>query len=174
MRQITTFLALLACSPLMMLGMSAARCNTRQKRTAADVLPSEAYHVVSLGGRYNRSERGGLRYLVGCTLSIRETLCLVANPIMGHFLCDYSTAVSPQIFAATRYDLNVHSFDSDISLGIEYSAPNNSGQVLKAFLSLQNGLGLRLDGLWNGVICSIGLGTSFLGQGQTFGVHFEF
>jgi distribution and morphology protein 10 len=61
----------------------------------------------------------------------------IANPVMGHFSSSYATDVSPLIRMATKYDFNMYSYDSDLSLGIEFT-PLHKRQTLKGSVSQLN------------------------------------
>ncbi|OAJ41471.1 hypothetical protein BDEG_25061 [Batrachochytrium dendrobatidis JEL423] len=120
-------------------------------------------HLVSLGARYKKQYQEG----------VESILTLVANPIMGHLNSAYSTTVLKDMQMATRYSFNMYSFNADVSVGVEY-APVGRNQVLKARLSLEEGVALRFDGRFKDIMYSIGMSTGFGPDSkQFFGVQIQ-
>lgn len=77
---------------------------------------------------------------------------------------------------STRYDMNMYSFESDIAVGGEFRSfgmgtsadldkplmeKKNEGQVLKARLSMRNGVGVKLEGKYKRALWSVGMETEF-------------
>ncbi|KAJ8329243.1 Mitochondrial distribution and morphology protein 10 [Batrachochytrium dendrobatidis] len=117
----------------------------------------------SLGARYKKQYQEG----------VESILTLVANPIMGHLNSAYSTTVLKDMQMATRYSFNMYSFNADVSVGVEY-APVGRNQVLKARLSLEEGVALRFDGRFKDIMYSIGMSTGFGPDSkQFFGVQIQ-
>ena len=49
-------------------------------------------------------------------------LTLTGNPLMGHYRCTLTAPILfPGLLASSRYDINLHSFDSDLSAGFSYA-----------------------------------------------------
>jgi distribution and morphology protein 10 len=129
----------------------------------------------SAGGEvyYTDKEKSGG---VSCGIKFEtEKHCatFVGNPIMGHFSAAYTVAKNKLFRMATRYDLNIFSYDSDLSFGIEF-APEDEQQRINASVSLENGIAFRYESYYKQLVYSIGLGTSF-GRNpvQNFGLHLE-
>jgi hypothetical protein len=82
--------------------------------------------------------------------------------MMGHVSMAYVSTVRHGMDIACRYDLNLYSQESDMSIGIEY-APPTSEQVLKARWTLGEGLAFLLEGKWNGALVALGLNLQLRG-----------
>lgn len=82
--------------------------------------------------------------------------------MMGHVSMAYVSTVKNGMDFACRYDLNLYSVESDLSIGVEYAPPNRE-QVLKARWSLGEGLAFLLEGKWNRAIFSLGLNLQLQG-----------
>lgn len=54
---------------------------------------------------------------------------------MGHVAAAYTTTVYPGLNVATRYKINVYSFEADVGVGFEY-VPEGKEQLVKARVSL--------------------------------------
>jgi len=54
---------------------------------------------------------------------------------MGHVSTSYTTTVAPHMDVSTRFDFNIHSYESDLAVGFEY-APIHAEQLVKVRLSL--------------------------------------
>ncbi|RKO85322.1 hypothetical protein BDK51DRAFT_32440 [Blyttiomyces helicus] len=137
-------------------------------------------HVVGLSGLYRiqgtnwaagselyytgKERSGGLsvggRYRVSHGPNARSTLTLLASPMMGHVSSAYTTTIRPNLTMATRYDLNVYSYEADVAVGLEY-AHGKTDQVVKAKISLMQGLALKLEGRYQQAVFSVGLMTQF-------------
>lgn len=78
----------------------------------------------------------------------------------------YVSTVRHGMDVACRYDLNLYSQESDMSLGVEY-APANSEQIVKARWTLGEGLAFLLEGKWNGALVALGLNIQLRGPGGT-------
>jgi distribution and morphology protein 10 len=135
---------------------------------------------IAVGGEvfYTQKEKSG-GISIGTRLStmtknhLRSIATFVCNPIMGHFSFSFGADVSKNMKMATRYDFNMYSYDSDLSFGVEY-APENSKQVLKGRISFSNGLGLSLSGMFQQILYTIGMETSFgPNPAQNFGIEIE-
>ncbi|KAJ3086146.1 Mitochondrial distribution and morphology protein 10 [Quaeritorhiza haematococci] len=105
---------------------------------------------LSVGARYHR------KYAPG----VHSILTFVANPMMGHITSSYTTTVRPNMDLSTRYDFNTYSYESDLAVGMEY-APQGKDQLMKARVSLSQGLALKLESRYKRALFSIGLMTEF-------------
>ena len=68
-------------------------------------------------------------------------MTLVLNPVMGHLSTSYTTNVYPSLLMTSRYDFNIFSYDSDVSIGVQISPSNENSeadQTLRARFSLTN------------------------------------
>ncbi|KAI8819433.1 uncharacterized protein EV422DRAFT_568858 [Fimicolochytrium jonesii] len=92
--------------------------------------------------------------------AVRSALTFLANPIMGHFSTSYTTTVRSGLTMSTRYDINVYSYEADLAVGLEYLRKDRS-QMVKARVSLVEGLALKLEGQYRRALLSIGLMTEF-------------
>jgi distribution and morphology protein 10 len=105
---------------------------------------------------------------------------LIANPIMGHFESSFASDITQHTKLATKYEFNMYSFDSDLSFGIDATAPDQD-QRLKARISLSNvafyfiqGIGLCFIKKFKNILFTIGIGTNFGKKSkQTLGISFE-
>ena len=77
--------------------------------------------LVSLGARFAKSYDE----------HVHSSLTVVANPVMGHLTTAYMSTILPNLDMATQCEFNMYSFETDLSLGIEF-APPGSKQMLKA------------------------------------------
>ena len=73
----------------------------------------------------------------------------VINPIMGHVQLSLVSPlhISNRLQAAAAYDLNVHSFDSDLTLGLSYhpaNADNVRSDAVRLGFSWRYGMGFSL------------------------------
>lgn len=107
---------------------------------------------------------------------IFSELLVTANPVMGHLATAFVTSVSPTTLASVRYDLNVYSFESDISVGyelrsgllaehaqgreLESSSPLNS-HLVKFRLSPKKGIACKIEGQYKRTVWSVGVCTDF-------------
>lgn len=66
---------------------------------------------------------------------MKSVRTLIVNPIMGHISTSYTSHIVPSTILSTRYDFNVYSYDSDVSIGIEVTKDD---QVLALRLSKAN------------------------------------
>ncbi|KAJ3359684.1 Mitochondrial distribution and morphology protein 10 [Kappamyces sp. JEL0680] len=104
---------------------------------------------------------------------MRSVTTLILNPIMGHLATSYSTSLNSVVTLSTRYDFNIYSYDSDVSVGVEF-APAAKNQLLQGRLSLANGLGFCLSGKLEQVLYRIGMETTFGSKPvQNFGLTIE-
>lgn len=64
------------------------------------------------------------------------TITATLNPMMGHFSTAYAARMTRDIVACSRFDFNVFSYDSDLTLGAEYwlhsSPPGTHNSTLPA------------------------------------------
>ena len=100
--------------------------------------------IVSIGTRLTNNFKN----------SVQSVTTLVVNPIMGHLSTSYATSLSPVVSVSTRYDFNIYSYNSDISVGIEFS-PISKDHLLQGRFSLANvflilliTIGTRFLSLW--------------------------
>ncbi|KAI8910952.1 hypothetical protein EDD86DRAFT_225170 [Gorgonomyces haynaldii] len=136
-------------------------------------------HYWSVGSElyYTHKEKsGGLsfaaKYQRSLSKNVEAILTMIASPIMGHFSWCYCTTVRPNVMMAARYDLNVYSYESDLSFGLEYS--HEKGEALKIGVGTGQGLSLRYDGIFQNALYSVGMSTQFGSQsGQTLGIQIE-
>lgn len=82
--------------------------------------------LVSIGARYRSND---------FTQSEASELCFTFNPLMGHLSTTFCVR-SNDLLMATEYDLNIHSYDSDLSVGFIY-APIEKHQLVKVRAGLQ-------------------------------------
>uniref|UniRef100_A0A060SYQ1 Mitochondrial distribution and morphology protein 10 n=1 Tax=Blastobotrys adeninivorans TaxID=409370 RepID=A0A060SYQ1_BLAAD len=99
------------------------------------------------------------------------TLTLMSNPIMGHVSASYALRTSTALSFASRFDFNVYSYLSDLSLGCEVWKKKNDApgseysSVLKAAVTVTNpSLKVLWEGRFHDFLLSGGLG---LGTGAT-------
>lgn len=86
---------------------------------------------VSLGVRYSRKFKDSEEPLI-CTLT--------GNPLMGHYRTTFTTPfISPNVLISTRYDVNINSFDSELSIGAAYRDPSPLNQNIRCALGLKTG-----------------------------------
>ena len=109
-------------------------CSTLYRFNPSIVAGAELYYTeseksggLSLGTAFTNIQQNGMK----------SVTTLIANPIMGHFESSFGTTIAENIRMATRYDFNMYSFDSDLSLGVEYQDPLDD-QILRAKVSLVN------------------------------------
>lgn len=109
-------------------------CSTLYRFNPSIVAGAELYYTdseksggLSVGTAFTGARQNGMN----------SVMTLIANPIMGHFESSFGTTLTEYIRVATRYDFNMYSFDSDLSLGVEYKDPLDD-QVLRAKVSLIN------------------------------------
>jgi mitochondrial distribution and morphology protein 10 len=103
-------------------------------------------------------------------------MTLTLNPMMGHLTTSYTTTINPQFTMSTRYDMNMYSYESDIAVGGEFRSfgsatdaelnklvgeKKKEGQVLKARMSMRNGVGIKLEGKYKRALWSVGMETEF-------------
>ncbi|KAJ3282456.1 Mitochondrial distribution and morphology protein 10 [Borealophlyctis nickersoniae] len=116
---------------------------------------SELYYTAKensggLGARYKRTYGNDVKTIV----------TFLANPMMGHLASAYTTTVAPGLNMATRYTFNVYSYEADVSVGFEY-APRTQEQLVKAKLSLTEGLAVKLETRYRRALVGIGFTTQF-------------
>ena len=74
--------------------------------------------------------------------TMKSVTTLVLNPAMGHLSSSYTTHLQPSLLMTSRYDFNIYSYESDVSLGLEISQQpqstesNETPQSLNARFSL--------------------------------------
>lgn len=85
--------------------------------------------LVSIGSRLSLDHKEK-PFILSCTF----------NPIMGHFSMSSTCPITRHLFAANRFDFNMHSYESDISFGIEYRTLESA--MLKLRFGLTQGIGL--------------------------------
>ncbi|KAJ3103003.1 Mitochondrial distribution and morphology protein 10 [Phlyctochytrium planicorne] len=78
--------------------------------------------------------------------------------MMGHLGTSYATSLSSSVTMATRYQFNIFSYDSDLSVGIDFRPPEQRN-VLKAKFSLKDGIGMKIEGRYQRILYSLGLMT---------------
>ncbi|KAJ3331726.1 Mitochondrial distribution and morphology protein 10 [Blyttiomyces sp. JEL0837] len=128
---------------------------------------------------YTAKERsGGLsagaRYTRHDTHNNMSVLTMVANPMMGHLSTSYTSTIWPKMAMSTSYEFNIYSYDSDVSVGIEYGHAEKE-QLIKARFSLAQGLALKLEGRYKSSLVGIGIMTEFGQQPKrSFGVEVQF
>ncbi|TPX67586.1 hypothetical protein SpCBS45565_g03719 [Spizellomyces sp. 'palustris'] len=123
---------------------------------------SEVYYTakersggLSLGARYKNPSKHD------APAEPKTVLTFLANPMMGHVSASYATTIRKNLTMATRYDFNVYSYEADLVLGVEYAPPEKE-QLVKARVSLSEGLALKLEGQYKRALFSIGLMTQFV------------
>ncbi|KAL7752033.1 Mitochondrial distribution and morphology protein 10 [Sorochytrium milnesiophthora] len=52
----------------------------------------------------------------------RSSTALTANPLLGHIAATYISQLAVPVWACARYEYNVYSYDSDLSVGLQYRA----------------------------------------------------
>ncbi|KAI9100494.1 hypothetical protein DFS34DRAFT_648412 [Phlyctochytrium arcticum] len=110
---------------------------------------------LSLGARYRSPSRPD-----GPSQPV-TVLTFLSNPMMGHISATYTTTVRRNLTMATRYHFNLYSYEADLALGVEY-APADKEQLVKARISLSEGLAVKLEGQYKRALFSIGLMTQFV------------
>jgi hypothetical protein len=87
---------------------------------------------ISLGFRFSRLLKGAEEPMI-CTLT--------GNPLMGHYRTTFTTPfISPNVFISTRYDVNINSFDSELSVGAAYLDPTPLNQNVRCAVGLKTGV----------------------------------
>jgi distribution and morphology protein 10 len=121
------------------------------------------------------------------------TLTVMCNPIMGHISATYSLRTTAASAFATKYDFNVYSYVSDLSLGCEiWRASSNEKlqaqeeiseqqeytSVVKASTSLgQQNVRFLWEGRFREFLLSTGVSLSFAGEtplATGFGIQFQY
>ncbi|KAI9204962.1 uncharacterized protein BJ171DRAFT_93152 [Polychytrium aggregatum] len=119
---------------------------------------------LSLGARYSRQYAE----------TAHSVMSFVCNPMMGHLSATYTATVRPHLDISTRYDLNVFSFESDVSAGLEYS-PIDKAHVFKTSVSLAEGFAVKFESRFHRLIASVGLKTGFQRHSmQSLGLELQF
>jgi distribution and morphology protein 10 len=111
---------------------------------------------LSLGGEmyYTGKEKSGNRKLKNIDKLValglryknlkkeqRSCLSIVTNPIVGYWSTAYTAYIGPNFIMATRYNINIYSYQTNLSVGCEY-VPKDTDHLLKLRLSEQDGLAL--------------------------------
>lgn len=66
---------------------------------------------------------------------------ITGNPLMGHYRSTITTPfISPKISVSSRFDVNINSFDSDLSIGTSYRDDSPLDQGLQFSFGLKNGI----------------------------------
>lgn len=52
----------------------------------------------------------------------RTSTTLTLNPLLGHVACTHTAQLAAALWGSARYESNVHSYDSDVSVGVQYHA----------------------------------------------------
>lgn len=60
------------------------------------------------------------------------TITATLNPMMGHFSTAYAARMTKDIVACSRFDFNVYSYDSDLTLGAEYWLHSKAATINQA------------------------------------------
>eukprot|EP00158_Paraphelidium_tribonemae_P004331 Partr_v1_DN26696_c1_g1_i1_m69332 putative Component of the ERMES MDM complex, which serves as a molecular tether to connect the endoplasmic reticulum and mitochondria. Components of this complex are involved in the control of mitochondrial shape and protein biogenesis and may function in phospholipid exchange. mdm10 is involved in the late assembly steps of the general translocase of the mitochondrial outer membrane (TOM complex). Functions in the tom40-specific route of the assembly of outer me len=138
--------------------------------------------LLSLGGEVYMTvleKSGGLS--IGTRIRVRDStkagltdLSIIANPAMGYITAVYGTMTANDLLLSTRYDFNIYSFDSDLSVGLVYF-PRNRDQLMKIRLGFQQGLAVAWEASNGPVTVSIGANTNsaIVGSG-TLGVEIQY
>lgn len=113
------------------------------------------------------------------------TLCVLANPLMGHLTVNYAVKTTYSTFAS-RFDFNIYSYLSDLSLGCELWRTNQEemlsstefSSVIKASTSLGSQTAKVLwEGRFKELLVSSGIGLSTAGPSPsltTFGIQVQY
>ncbi|KAJ3217139.1 Mitochondrial distribution and morphology protein 10 [Clydaea vesicula] len=102
----------------------------------------------------------GARYKQIYEKNITSTVALILNPMMGHFSSAFTTSLKKNLIMSTKYDFNAYSYESDLGIGLEFGTEDKK-QLLKARCSLNEGLALKLEGVYKRCLFSVGLQTDF-------------
>jgi distribution and morphology protein 10 len=66
---------------------------------------------------------------------MKSVTTLILNPVMGHLSSSYTTHLRPSLRMTSRYDFNIFSYESDVSVGLEISQQSHiadSQEMLQA------------------------------------------
>lgn len=101
----------------------------------------------------------------------KVVLTLTGNPLMGHYRTTLTAPIiCPGLRASCRYDINLNSFDSDLSAGVAYDLPSEAGAI-KVAACMRSGLSFVLQTLLaEGIKVRFGLKTGV--NDAAFGVDF--
>jgi distribution and morphology protein 10 len=117
------------------------------------------------------------------------TLTLMSNPLMGHISASYAVRTTTASSFASRFDFNVYSYVSDLSIGCEIwrrrpisttveAAEDEFSSVFKASTSLsQQTVRLLWEGKAKEFLVSSGLGLSFADRSPaatSFGIELQY
>ncbi|RKP03359.1 hypothetical protein CXG81DRAFT_24014 [Caulochytrium protostelioides] len=102
---------------------------------------------ISVGARYDATD----------TTGVPAHLALMASPMMGHASVAYTTSPTPRLRVATRYDVNVYSYESDWAIGFSFLPGAADGPMLKARFSVTDGFGLKYMAQCRGGLLGIGV-----------------
>jgi hypothetical protein len=72
----------------------------------------------------------------------------IMNPLMGHLQVTLTSPIHRAVSASVRYDVNVHSFDSDLATGLVYSPGTDQQLCLR--ISWRHGLAMGISGSLGG------------------------
>ncbi|KNE63496.1 hypothetical protein AMAG_08618 [Allomyces macrogynus ATCC 38327] len=96
-----------------------------------------------------------------------DTATLTLNPIMGHVAATYSSHITRGLSAGCRYDYNIHSFESDLAVGVAFrrDASNDEDEVgvdgagtwLRVRYGIARGLALVYQQQWHSLHVRLGL-----------------
>jgi len=102
----------------------------------------------------------GTRYKKHHTDDAASVFTLVSNPVMGFISSTYTSTVAKGMYMSTRYNFNVYSYESDLAFGVEYN-PEKSDQLIKAKISLKDGIAVLLEGKFQKARYNIGFLSGF-------------
>ncbi|KAI9223462.1 hypothetical protein BC828DRAFT_375853 [Blastocladiella britannica] len=144
----------------------------------------------AIGGElyYLANEVSGGMSLGARHASKYATTTVSANPILGHVSTSYTTWVLPGLRGACRYDYNVHSFESNLSVGVAYSpnadcrtslsaletasTPGQPGTLIKVRYGIARGLALIYQQCWGAL--GVQLGVEASGKSGTLGLDVSY
>jgi len=125
---------------------------------------TESWHA---GGELYLTKTGGgigmsigTRYKKHHTDDSSSIFTLISNPVMGFVSSTYTSSICKGMYMATRYNFNLYSYNSDLAFGIEYS-PEKKNQLIKAKISLKDGIAVLLEGKYQNTRYSAGFSTGF-------------
>lgn len=130
----------------------------------------------------------GLRYTTQSAYTgTPVTMTLMANPLMGHISSTYALRTTTASAFASRFDFNVYSYLSELSIGCEIwskaanpqqQGDNEFSSILKASTTVTNpSIRLLWEGRFRDFLVSSGVGINRLtgpDLSTTFGIEFQF
>ncbi|KAJ1555578.1 Mitochondrial distribution and morphology protein 10 [Cladochytrium tenue] len=103
-----------------------------------------------------------------------STVAFLANPMMGHLSTSYTATVLPGMAMAATYDLNAHSYASDLAVGVGYET-RDGAHAVRARIGLESGLALKVEGRYGAALVAVGVSTTFSARPErTMGVEVGF